>query len=237
MLLAMRDLAMPARGLPRVCGMVALALLAAAVAGGCAERRQRARDAKAIRAVFETYQDALLRQDGDAAAAVVDAATLDYYDQARKLALSAPAEHVRRLPITERIQVLTIRHLFDFDTASRLDGRGVFRFFVNEGWAGGSRRSRESSIGEVAIEGDQAQGVHLVRGEATPMRWLFRREDRAWKLSLKGMLPLADQAIAEAVRKTSLTEDEFVLKVIEKRTLRAVSDRVWQPLGVSARLN
>lgn len=202
----------------------------ACVAGGCAGG-SGADDAAAIRATFAAYHAALAARDGRRVLALVDRGTVAWYDEARKLALYAPPERLRALPLTQRLQVLMLRHLLDYRTVSQMTGGDVLRYLVEQGWASGAPPGDRAGLAQLRIEGDRARAVLNVRERATPIVWGFRREDGRWKIDLTSVLPLAARTMAIVVDRSGLTEDEFLLKVLERRTGRPATEVIWSPLG------
>lgn len=211
--------------------MLRMALVALAVAAGGCAGGSGTDDAAAIRETFAAYHAALATRDGRRALALVDRGTVAWYDEARKLALHAPPERVRALPLTQRLQVLMLRHLLDYRSVSQMSGADVLRFLVEQGYASGAPPGDRAGLAEFRIEGDRARAVLHVRERATPIVWGFRREDGRWKIDLTSVLPLAASTMAIVADRSGLTEDEFLLEVLERRTGRPATEAIWSPLG------
>lgn len=199
-------------------------------AGGCMQFGED-RDVDAVRAAFENYHAALARRDGKAAATAVDSTTLAYYDEARRMAVTAPPDRVHALPLTQRMQVLTLRHLLDYESLQKMDGAAVLAYLVSEGWSTGPGGQRGARLGAVTVSDDVARAQYEIRGEPTPLVWTFVREHGDWKLNLSSMMPLAEQGIAQVVQRTGLSEDDFIIRIIEGRTGRPVTADLWAPPG------
>jgi len=210
------------------------ALSALLVVAGCSGSSP-GQVAEDLRETLAAYQTALMERNGRAAVELVNAETTAYYQRIREQALYAPPEHVRRLSLPDRIQVLLVRSAIDTARLKEMDGEDLFRYYVNEGWSGGGAGLRRVQLADFQIRGDVATAAQMEGDKPSPLRWRFEREAHRWRIDLTALLPLADRAMRHALAQTPLTEDQFVLKAIEQRSLGPVDEAIWQPL--SPRLN
>ncbi len=193
------------------------------------------RVAEQLRETLAAYQTALMARDGAAAVDLVSATTHEYYSAIREIALYGPAARVRKMPITDRIQVLLVRSRIDAAALKEMDGARLFRYYVDHGWTGGGASLRRTQLADFRISGDVATAAQMDGNRPSALRWRFERENHRWRIDLTSLLPLAEQAMREALSRTPLGEDEFVLRAIEAQSLVPVNDTIWQPL--SPRLN
>lgn len=203
--------------------------IAALALGGCALEHGGGDEAE-IRETFDRYQKALANRDGDTAAELVNAATIATYEDSRKAALVATPDQLRAQPMTARLQVLTLRLLLDAARLADMDGAEIMAWLVAQGWNAGAGRHDDARLGAMRIEGDRAQAEYLIGGKLTPLRWTFTREDGRWRLDLAALMPYASQGLATFTQRTSMTEDDFLMKVLERRGGHPVSEDIWQPL-------
>lgn len=202
----------------------AAAVLAACLllVAGCARD-----DTARVRATLDAYRDALATRDGEAAAALVDGATLAYYDRVRRLALTADASRLRGAPVGLLLQVLTLR----LDAGERRlaggDGATALALLVAQGRAG---RVRQAPLQAVTVDGDRAQGVQRLAG-GVELRWRFVRERGRWRVSLVEPLRRAEAMLERLMARVSLDNEQFALRVLERRLGHRVPERVWHPLA------
>lgn len=202
----------------------AICVLCAAFAG-CA----RVDEAAAVRACFDGYKRALLDQDGKKALSFVDRNTLDYYSKVRDSALRADRRAVGALSTMDKLIVLMIRHCMSSESLEPMTEEALFVHAVEEGWVG-KESAASNELGEIAVSGTRATGVHVWEGEETPIKWVFRKEDGRWRIDLTAILPVGDQAMKQVIRESGLPEDEFLTSLLESVSGRKVADRVWEPM-------
>jgi hypothetical protein len=192
-------------------------------------------DNESVRACFEGYKQAILDQDGNAAVALVDGNTLEYYGEMRRLALEGKPEIVRNLSTIDKMMVLMLRHQTPVEDLSQMSGDSLFVYAVDKGWIG-----RESVIsnelGDITVSGDHASGVHVSAGTETPLRWMFQKKDGNWKLDITSIMPAADQAFKQMIRESGQSEDEFLVAILESVSGRRVPESIWEPMAVDPQI-
>jgi hypothetical protein len=202
--------------------LVALGLALGAGCGGSAA------DQKAVRDCFAAYREAILSQRGNDAVERVNQATVDYYERVRGLALSAPEQEVRKLPLYDRMMVLLLRHRLPLDLLSGMNGREVFVYGVNRGWIG-KEDVMESDVGTVRVSGDRATAQFVKAGKPTPLSYSFTKESGQWKMDLTAMAPAVNLALKQLIEREGVSEDEFLLDILESVSGQKPSARIWQP--------
>jgi hypothetical protein len=185
----------------------------------------RSADAQAVRDAMHAYMDAVYRAEGEAAARMVTRGTREYYARMRDMAVQASEAQVRAAPLVDRLTILMFRHRVPAGELLALTGDSVFAYTVAHGWVSGNakREPPERVQADVFGEGDHAvmrylgEELHLVR------------EDGGWRWD---MLPLLQAAGAQFAPgpEVRVTEDEYIVQLLEITTGRKVSPRIWQPL-------
>jgi hypothetical protein len=178
-------------------------------------------EADAVRQVLREYVDAVARGDGEAAARLVTRGTRGYYARMRDMAVSAPEAEVRAMPLMERFSILMMRHFIPPDDLRALTGDAVFAYTIAHGWLGeeGARMPPEPL--EVYGEGGRA----VIRAGDSDLP--FVREDGAWRWDMLAVIQAAGASLAP---EPGMTEDEFVIAVLEGSSGRKVPPTIWQPL-------
>lgn len=190
-------------------------------------------EALAIRQTFTDYQAALASKAGKKAASLVDGETLRYYATAQKLALEANKETAQKLPLIDKLMVLRMRAEFPAEKLAAYSPQELIAVGVERGWVGSTA---ENALGEIFIRGDHARGQALVQGQPVPLYHEFRREGGAWKLSLVALTRAVGPVMSEAARRLELTEDEFLLFMLEQGLPKKPGPEIWdapRPSGKS----
>jgi len=185
---------------------------------------------QAIRSCFAGYKAAILEGDGKAAAGHVTASTIAYYQKMLGLVLSAPAEETKKLPLVDRMTVLLVRSRIEAELLHTMDGRKLFVHAVDIGMVGKNSVIRVD-LGEVVVSGAHATGEHINAGKPSGIQWRFHHENGAWRMDILSAMPMATLAFQKVIQESGMTEDEFILTVIEMFSGREPTDDVWEPVS------
>ena len=120
-------------------------------------------EAEAVRRLFERYKVALLQGEGELASELVDADTLTYFDEIRKLTLGGDEEAVRQRPFVDRLLIITMRHELPAATLEQMELADLLQHAVEAGWIG-KQSIAQLSIGAIEIDGDEATGAAVTTG-------------------------------------------------------------------------
>jgi hypothetical protein len=207
-------------------------LLGAVLAGlgGCSGSKTPVRDeADDVRASFQAYKQAILARDGATALSHVDKKTLQYYERMRDAALTANRGTVQAMSTVDKLMVLMLRARIPAAQLQQMSPEELFRHAVNQGWIG--RESVEGNeVGDVEVSGDTATAVHVSRGQTSSFKWVFHKEDDAWKIDLTSMMPTADWAMKQVIQQSGMPEDQVLLQLLQATTGMPASDALWDPL-------
>lgn len=204
----------------RAAAMLALALAPLATAAA-------SDDAAPVKAAFKTYQSALLKQDGAAAAAIVDRGTVDYYQRTRDLAVSGKPDHVKKLPVLDKLIVLRMRLQVPLAQLKAMDGKRALAFGVTQGWIGSEVAKAEA--GAIEITGDRASLTFVVGGKPTPVKLGLRREAGGWRVDLVSLFRLSDAVIRKRQEDSGKSEDDFIFALLEQLAGKPVPPTIWNP--------
>jgi len=188
-----------------------------------------AADQNGVRDCFAAYRAAILNQRGSEAVEKVNQATIDYYERVRGLALSAPEQEARSLPLYDRMMVLLMRHRVPPDLLRGMNGRELLAYGVNRGWIG-KEDVMESDIGTVRVSGNQATAQFIKAGKPTPLKYSFTKEGGQWRIDLTALGPVVNQSLKMLVEQQGVSEDEFLLDILEAVSGTKPSPQIWQPL-------
>ena len=198
------------------------------VLAGCSEEASPD-EAGSVRACFDGYKQAILDRDGMKAVAFVDKNTLDYYRKMRDLSLRGNRETVGALSSINKLMVLSIRHRVPLESLQQMTPESLFAHAVDEGWIG-KQSVINNELGDIAVSGASATGVHISAKKETLIKWVFRKEDDRWRMDLTSMITVADQAMKHVIRQSGLSEDEFLTNILESVSGKKVADTAWEPM-------
>lgn len=184
----------------------------------------------AVKTSFNNYTAAALAKQGNIAAKYVNSKTIVYYDTILSKTMSADSIALEELNMMDRFTVLTLRfHTGRENFVQMKNGKDLFAYLINEGMTG-MNYSMENMLGKVEIEGNTARAQFVSNGEESGYDFLFDHEDGIWKLDIYQMITDALPEMEEEAQKQEMTEDQFILHMIETLLGRNPGVDLWQPL-------
>jgi len=188
-----------------------------------------AADTEEVEQSFLAYKTAILESDGEAAADLVTEHSHAYYRKLADQALNLDRAELHEIHLSDRLNALLLRHSLEPEELQRMSGSDVIAFAVDRGWIG-KEGAEQLRLGDYAIDGDHASGTILrPDGEATAFMMEFEKEDGRWRLDLVALIDLTRAAFEYTVKQTGLSEDEFVLLMIEHSTGSKPGPEIWNP--------
>ena len=178
-----------------------------------------------IRNTFQKYNEALLQDDGEEAAAYIDSRTLKYYSEALEKVTHADRATIESMSILDKMLVLLIRHRATREEILSFDGRSLFIYAVDKGMAG-KNSIPNNSLGRIKIVGDFARARALSRGRWTPFFYHFYKENGDWKIDLTSVLSGGGIAFKKLVEKSGQEENEFLFMILEMITGRKPGEEI-----------
>jgi hypothetical protein len=178
---------------------------------------------------FQVYKAAIIAADGDTAAGVVTQASRDYFRKLAVDALTLDRDGLHEIHLTDRLYALLLRHNLDADKLKSMSGGEVVSYAVDEGWIG-REGANQLQLGNYQVEGDHASGTLLQpNGQASSFKMDFVKEDGRWFLDLVALMKLTRVAFEYAVQQAGVSEDEFVILMLEQGTGRKPGPDIWSP--------
>ena len=110
-----------------------------------------------------------------------------------------------------------------------MTGESLFVYAVNHGWIG-KESGINNEVGDIAVSVTHATGVHISEGKVPPFKWVFRLKDGKWRLDLTRIMPIVDQAFKQVINGSGLSEDDFLITLIESVSGKKVADTIWDPM-------
>jgi hypothetical protein len=182
-----------------------------------------------VKESFLTYKTAILEADGAAAANVVTQNSHEYFRGLAEQALTLDRAGLHEIHLTDRLYAMLLRHNLDRTRLQQMSGGQVVSYAVDHGWIGRNGAS-QLRLGHYEVEGDHASGTILRSdGLKSSFKMEFVREDGRWLLDLVALMKLTRTAFEFAVQQSGLSEDEFVLLMLEQGTGRKPGPEIWNP--------
>jgi hypothetical protein len=182
-----------------------------------------------VKQSFRDYKTAILTSNGDAAAEVVTRASREYFRKLADHALTLDRDGLHAIHLSDRIYTLLLRQSLERAELERMSGSDLVSLAVDEGWIGKNGASR-LELGNYQVEGDAATGTILrPDGGETPFQIAFARENGRWLLDLAALMNLTRTAFEYSVQQSGLSEDEYVLLILEQGTGRKPGPAIWSP--------
>jgi hypothetical protein len=190
-------------------------------------------EAQMVRQVFEKYKQAVLSDNGEAAASLLSQGTIDYYGDMQQLAVCASPQEVRNQSMVNRMQVLLLRWRVPPDVLPQMSELELVTYAVNQGWIGKSGVVTVD-IGDVTVSDSVALAQVLKNDQPSRIKFQFLKESGAWKLDLQPLLQVSNLAFKELAILAEIEENEFIFRLLESVEGRQPTEQIWQPVFPSA---
>jgi hypothetical protein len=197
-----------------------------------------------VRRVFESYTEALVRGDGALARELVDAGTLRYFDELKRLARAGSESEVKGRSFVDRLLIVSMRHALAPEIIADLTFEGLITTAMTEGWIQ-PETVAGLAMGAITVEGDRASGEAIAAGLPPPtpseqpaaapgepalgVSYLFACEDGEWKFRFGSLVDQLDRLVSELTRQLGAEEDALIFSLVEAFTGKKVLPEVWQP--------
>ncbi len=201
-------------------------------------------DQRKIEEVFQAYKSALVAGDGQAAAALVDRETFEYFDEVRKLAVEGTPIELEASSFIDRLLVASLRTVMEPDEMQNIELADLISRAVGEGWIS-PQVIAQLGIGEVSVSGDEATAVAvsaLVAGAqqepqsedaaSNDLLYRFVREQGAWRFRFASLVASLDGLIADFVAQLGTDEEALIFMLVESFSGQKVLPEIWErPTG------
>lgn len=179
-------------------------------------------DQAAVRKTFSAYQAALKAKDGEAAATLLDAETLDAYRTYIIQAQNLKREQLEKLGLVDLIQVLRFRHELTPEELAAAKAPVLFARSVKEGWTS-DNAVLSAKVGRITVHGDQAD----ISPADKPFTaaFYFNKEKGQWRYDLVHGHEQLEKAL-RGMMAASQAKDPlpFAVQIIEKASAKKPFD-------------
>lgn len=171
--------------------------------------------------------------NGAAIVEVFDEDSFRHNEELLKAGLDGSEKEVRALPISDRLEVLRMRARATRAELEKLDGRGYAQFSTSRGWYITPPKERSEDALErfrFSEDGKEAWAYLVVDGEKVDVRFHFVKEGGRWRIDERRAMRSMDRFYAAEAREFGMSEDEYLLDLLEEETGKPVPKTVWQPM-------
>lgn len=186
-------------------------------------------DTIGIRDCFTGYKTAILNDQGEEAVRYVDSRTIRYYTQMLSLTRTADSATIAGLSFLDKLMVLSVRHRTTKTELEPMDGEDLLVYAINHGMVG-KNGVVQNDIGTVTIDESFATGQLVHKGQPTPLKFHFYKEQEQWKLNLTALFPMAETAMQKMLSESGKPEHEYLLALLEMSTGKKPAPSIWQPI-------
>jgi len=182
-----------------------------------------------VRTSFQNYKSAILNDRGEEAVEFVDRRTISYYSEILEKTIHSDSASVDAMNIMDKLMILIIRVKTTKEDLLDFNGRELLVYAINEGMVG-KNSVMNNDIGTVEIEGDYAKGQLMSNGEATPVYFIFNRENDNWKVDLTSIFELSSKAFQQMQQQSGMNENEYLLAIITILNGEEPANEIWHAI-------
>lgn len=183
-----------------------------------------------VRATFDGYKTAIISNKGEEAARYIDSKTVMYYGHLLDLIKNADFVKLDKLPITDKILVLSIRHQVSKEKILSFDARNFLIYSITSKMAGKSDVG-SLNIGDVTIDGNFAKGQIEVGGIKSTYYLYFYNEEGQWKMNQTSLLYMPQNILKKMAVDSGKSENDFIFMLLQGLTGKTPGKDIWQPIG------
>ncbi len=184
-------------------------------------------DDQEIRENFDSYRNALLAGDGNAAFSTLSGSSVDFYVEMRDLALTAPRKELEKRSLIDRLHTLTLRYVLAPPRLEEMTPTEIVAYSVDTGLIGqGTLQLQE--LEDIKIHGDVAEATVTSDGNQSEFTYEFVRDDEGWRINLIVVLDAANERFVDLIAKEGITETAFIFDTIEVITGQRPTNVLWK---------
>ena len=182
-----------------------------------------------VKAAFEGYKAAILKDAGNEAVQFLDSKTIQYYSELLETVLNADSAKVSSLNIMDKLQTLTVRALVDKEKLLSFDGKQLLAHTIEIGMT--SKSVAGSQLENIVIDKDFAKGQFSANGEEAPVYFSFHKEEGDWKLDLTSIFHLSTTVFQQMIKESGQNENEFIISILEPLVGTTPKNDLWHPVN------
>lgn len=162
-----------------------------------------------VKKAFSDYTEAILKNDGNTAAKIVDNATVEYYNNLKESAFTLDSVDIERLRATDKTQLIFIKHLIPKERLKEFNGLQIFDYLVSNGAIKPTNIS-DQRIQEVVVNNSTATLKLINSKTKATINFYLVKENGIWKLSILKLFSTFDELISQALDSKSAEEQHQI---------------------------
>jgi hypothetical protein len=188
-------------------------------------------DSDNIKICFSKYKKSISDRDGKSLLECVDVKTFSFYARSLNEAIKYDSLEIEKLSVFNKYMIFKIRQNISYDSILSLNARSLLQSLTDRGIESNFNMLRYE-LGDIRINGDTATVEKLMNGLPSNPDFIFVKEKGEWKIcefSL-GQQKRYDAVLKQVIQESSLSENDYILKFIEKRSGKKLKEGIWRPL-------
>jgi hypothetical protein len=182
-----------------------------------------------IRQCFMSFKEGVTKKNADIVLSVIDVKSINYFNNICQLVRIADSITIEKQSLSDKMMILFIRIIAEKEEIMKIDGKGLIRYVINKGMLGQINMSK-NDVADITIKKSSAKGVLVNAGVKTQFFYYFNREKENWRIDLTGLLPPTTQLIKKSIQNSSMTENEYILNLLEIMTGKKPGQEIWKPV-------
>lgn len=184
--------------------------------------------ASQVQQIFSQYNQYLMARQGKEAMQYISHSSIQHYGRMLDLALRGSKKEVKRMPLSDQINILTARHLIDLNELKTMNGPSFFIYVVDHEWVP-KEAIAVQSLGRIKVKGNQAIAPVLIEGKNVGLKMRFINELGGWKVDLTSIIKKSSQGLEFAAFKIGKSQNQFIIMAVEKAVGRNLDGKLWTP--------
>ncbi len=192
--------------------------------------------------ILDDFNAALDAGDGEKAASMLSAATVEYYEKLLGLALTASEKETKALDFLDKMLVVQLRHAYPAGELRSLRGSELYARLVEDGFVegriGAVKRNRGTpeeklermTTGDVKVDGARATLNFVELGPDFQLVFLYEDPPGKWLIDLLAIQKITNDLLETQLDKSGVSPDSAAVESIATKTGKQVRDTIWQPL-------
>ncbi len=196
---------------------------------------KEAPEKEAIRLSWKRIDQANESKDGEGAASLFTASSIERYGPLIKLGLDGKKKDLEGLDPWDLSEVFLMRVCATRKDIEKLSPRDYVVYATSQGWYA-TGESQTAEPGKIRITGDKATVHFYDEGKPTGETGRFFREDGVWKFDEESWRPEFNSFVRVSAREEGVDVPEFLVSMIEDRTGKTAPKNIWDPMKTASAL-
>lgn len=186
-------------------------------------------DVEQVKECYRKYKEGIIKGSGIEVMAQVSKKSLDYYSEMLRYAKGADSTAIADSGLTEKFTILQTRQRIDNDVLAKMSDEAYFIYVVEQGMIG-KASVEKVEMGSVFVEGSTAKGDIIMEGKPQDIfKFQFIKQADGWKIDLLNLMVISSDGLKAEIERSPLSEQEYILKVLEVITRKTRKDDLWKP--------